>query len=76
MLIEIDRSMGEFDRALIGSAINFRGAFRSRAGGFAAPMVSTIATAIASMIATAATATAAQIGVWRSLRAAAANAAR
>ena len=68
MLIEIDRSIGEFDRALIGSAIDFRGAFRSRAGGFGfaalpAAMVSTIATAIASMIATAATATAAKMGV-------------
>ena len=37
MLIEIDRSIREFDRALIGLAIDFRGSFRSRAGGFAPP---------------------------------------
>ena len=47
MLIAIDRSFGQFDRALIGLATNFRGAFRSRAGGFKAPMVSTFAWAIA-----------------------------
>jgi hypothetical protein len=54
MLIAIDRSFVQFDRALIGLATNFRDAFRSRAGGFAVPMVSTIATAIAWTIATAA----------------------
>jgi hypothetical protein len=75
MLIAIDQSIGQFDRALIGLATNFRGAFRSRAGGFKAPMVSTFAWAIALMIANAAMATATQMGVWRSLRAAAANAA-
>jgi len=37
MLIEIDRSMSEFDRALTGLAIDFRSSFRSRAGGFAPP---------------------------------------
>ena len=62
LLIEIDRSIGRFDRALTGLAIDFRGAFRSRAGGFAAAMVSTYATAIALMIANAAMATAAR---WR-----------
>ena len=61
MLIEIDRSMSEFDRALIGSAIDFRGSFRSRAGGFAPPPPSLFATAIASMIGTTATARAAQL---------------
>jgi hypothetical protein len=60
MLIAIDRSFGQFDRALISLATNFRGAFRSRAGGFKAPMVSTFAWAIASMIANAAMATAAK----------------
>ena len=64
MLIEIDRSMSEFDR--VGSAIDFRDSFSLRAGGFgsrgfAAAMVSTIATAIASMIGTTATAKAAQL---------------
>jgi len=34
MLIAIDRSFVQFDRALIGLATNFRGAFRSRAGSF------------------------------------------
>jgi len=34
MLIEIDRCMGQFDR--VGSAIDFRGSFSARAGGFAA----------------------------------------
>ena len=51
MLIEIDRSMSEFDR--VGSAIDFRDLFRSRAGGFAPPTPSLFATAIASMIANA-----------------------
>ena len=73
MLMDIDRSIGQFDRALIGLATNFRGSFRSRAGGFEVPMVSTyataIATAIASTIANAAMATAAQMGVWRRLQA-------
>ena len=64
MLIDIDRSIGQFDRALIGSATNFRGAFRSRAGGFAAAMRSLIATARIAIVG-AAMATAAQIGVWR-----------
>ncbi len=58
MLIEIDRSMSEFDR--VGSAIDFRGSFCSRAGGFAPPPPSLFATAIASMIGTTATARAAQ----------------
>ena len=34
LLIKIDRSFGQFDRALIGLATSFRGAFRSRAGSF------------------------------------------
>ena len=29
MLIDSDRSIGQFDRALIGSATSFRGAFHS-----------------------------------------------
>jgi hypothetical protein len=37
MLIEIDRSMSEFDR--VGSAIDFRDSFSARAGGFAPPSV-------------------------------------
>jgi len=45
MLIDSDRSIGQYDRALIGSATSFRGAFHSRAGGFAAAMRSLIATA-------------------------------
>jgi hypothetical protein len=63
MLIDSDRSIGQFDRALIGSATSFRGAFHSRAGGFAAAMRSLIATGI--VIVGAAMATAAQIGMWR-----------
>jgi hypothetical protein len=34
LLIKIDRSFGRFDRASIGLATNFRGAFRSRSGSF------------------------------------------
>ena len=59
MLIEIDRFMSEFDR--VGSAIDFRDSFRSRAGGFAPPTPSLFATAIASTIGTTATARAAQL---------------
>ena len=75
MLIEIDRSMSEFDR--VGSAIDFRDSFSSRSRGFAAAMVSTIATAIASMIGTTATARAAQLRATAvALRAGANDAAR
>jgi len=44
MLIEIDRFMSEFDR--VGSAIDFRDSFRSRAGGFAPPTPSLFAPAL------------------------------
>ena len=66
MLID-DRSVHRSIRPrFIGSAIDFRGAFRSRAGGFAArDVVSLFATAIALTIASAATATAARMGMWR-----------
>jgi len=56
MLIEIDRSMSEFER--VGLAIDFRSSFSARAGGFGPPTRSLFATAIASMIATFAIATA------------------
>jgi hypothetical protein len=65
MLIEIDRSMSEFDR--VCSAIDFRDSFRSRAGsfgsrGFAGGDGFDNCNGIALTIASAATATAAR---WR-----------
>jgi len=61
LLIKIDRSISDFYRVLIGSAIDFRSSFSPRACGFAPPTPSLFATAIASMIGTTATAKAAQL---------------
>ena len=75
MLIEIDRSMSEFER--VGLAIDFRSSFSARAGGFGPPTRSLFATAIASMIGTTATAKAAQLRATAvALRAGANDAAR
>jgi hypothetical protein len=77
MLIEIDRSMGQFDRALIDLAIDFRSSFSARAGGLGPPVRLLFATAIASMIGTTATAKAAQLRATAvALRAGANDAAR
>jgi len=77
LLIKIDRSISDFYRVLIGSAIDFRSSFSPRACGFAPPTPSLFATAIASMIGTTATAKAAQLRATAvALRAGANDAAR
>jgi hypothetical protein len=55
-LADQGRSLSAFERVFIGAAIDCRGSFSSRAGGFAPPTRRLFATAIASVIATTATA--------------------